>query len=90
MTTFWASPVPVAAAAAFYRRTYGARYSLHPEVDTDADVILSGFAPGQTANVRVEITTNRPDARLRDEQPATPHAIPPNTRSYSQVTVSSR
>jgi hypothetical protein len=51
---------------------------------------LAGFPRlGQTANVRVEITTNRPEARLREEQPATSRAIPPDTRSFSQVTVSS-
>jgi hypothetical protein len=89
VTTFWASPMPISEVAAFYHRAYGVRYGLHAEVDTPSEVILSGFAPGQTANVRVDITTTRPEARLRDEQPATSQAIPPDTRSFSQVTVSS-
>jgi hypothetical protein len=89
VTALWASSQPTTATAAFYRRTHGARYGLHTEIDTAFHVTLSGFAPGQSASVRVEITTNRPNARLCDEQPAKLYAIPADTKSFSQVTVSS-
>ena len=89
VTTFWASPRPVSDAAAYYQRVYSARYGLRAEVNTPTNVVLSGFAPGQSANVRIVITTDRPDSRLRDEQPATPQAVPADTRSFSQVTISS-